>query len=41
MVIPVSKHNNEYAESVRETLVESGFYADVDVSGKTLEKKVG
>ncbi len=40
MVIPVSKHNNDYAESVRATLVEAGFYADVDVSGKTLDKKV-
>jgi threonyl-tRNA synthetase len=40
MVIPVSHKNDVYAESVRATLVEAGFFADVDVSGKTLDKKV-
>lgn len=34
MVIPVSKHTNVYAESVRATLAEAGFYVDIDTSGK-------
>lgn len=40
MVIPVSKHNNDYAEEVYARLVQLGYYAEVDVSGKTLDKKI-
>jgi threonyl-tRNA synthetase len=34
MVIPVAKKFNIYAEEVQKTLVSSGFFADVDLSGK-------
>ena len=34
MVIPVTKKFNEYAESVKETLVKAGYFAEVDMSGK-------
>jgi threonyl-tRNA synthetase len=40
MVVPVTKKFNDYAESVKETLVGSGYFAEVDLSGKTLDKKV-
>ena len=35
MVIPIStKDNAEYAEEVKARLVEAGFFADIDLSGK-------
>jgi len=40
MVIPVAKKFSVYAESVQATLVESGFFCDIDLSGKTLDKKI-
>lgn len=40
MVIPVTKKFNDYAEKVQASFVEAGFFCDVDLSGKTLDKKV-
>jgi threonyl-tRNA synthetase len=40
MLIPVHAANNEYAESVRAKLHELGYYADVDLSKNTFQKKV-
>ncbi|EGV64598.1 threonyl-tRNA synthetase [Yamadazyma tenuis] len=41
LVVPVGVKYNEYAESLKEQLVKKyGFYADVDVTGNTLQKKV-
>lgn len=41
LVVPVGVKYFEYAESLKDTLVKQhGFYADVDVSGNTLQKKV-
>jgi len=40
MVIPVSHKYDEYAEYVKEAFSNFGFFADVDVTGSTLNKKV-
>lgn len=40
LVVPVGVKYNEYAEEVRQKLHDAGFYADVDVTGNTLQKKV-
>ncbi|KAG0687716.1 threonyl-tRNA synthetase [Pichia californica] len=40
LVVPVGVKYNEYAEEVRQKLHNAGFYADVDVTGNTLQKKV-
>lgn len=41
LVVPVGVKYNEYAESLKDKLVKTyGFYADVDVTGNTLQKKV-
>jgi threonyl-tRNA synthetase len=40
MVIPVHKDWNEYCQEVRDKLHDEGFYADVDVSKATFQKKV-
>ncbi|KAJ1730819.1 threonyl-tRNA synthetase [Coemansia biformis] len=40
MVVPVTGVVFGYAESVRKQLHDAGFYADVDVSGDTLNKKI-
>jgi threonyl-tRNA synthetase len=40
MVIPVHKQFNDYAEQVKQTMIDSGFFCDTDLSGKTLDKKV-
>jgi len=39
MVIPVAKKFNIYAEEVQKTLVSSGFFAEVDLSGKVGKKE--
>ena len=39
-IVPVSKKFNDYAREVAEILTREGFYADVDDSDKTLQKKV-
>lgn len=39
-VIPVSPANNEYAQDVQGRLSAAGFYADADLSGATLNKKI-
>jgi threonyl-tRNA synthetase len=36
MIVPVAKKYNIYAESVQATLVESGFFCDIDLSGKVM-----
>eukprot|EP00118_Oscarella_pearsei_P011794 m.81867 g.81867 ORF g.81867 m.81867 type:complete len:665 (+) comp36266_c0_seq9:28-2022(+) len=40
MVLPVHNELNNYAQSVCKTLVETGFYADVDISNLRLNKKI-
>lgn len=40
MVIPVGKKFDDYADSVKNKLAEAGYFCDVDLSGKTLEKKI-
>merc|ERR1712039_243118 len=39
-LVPVDPQFTGYAEKVRERLRAAGFYADVDGSGRTLNKKV-
>lgn len=40
LVVPVGVKYFEYAEEVQQKLHDAGFFADVDVSGNTLQKKV-
>jgi threonyl-tRNA synthetase len=40
MVVPVHAEFNSYCEAVREKLHDNGFYAEVDVSKATFQKKV-
>ncbi|KAJ2553191.1 threonyl-tRNA synthetase [Coemansia sp. RSA 1933] len=40
MVVPVTGVVYDYAQTVRKTLHDAGFYADVDVGGETLNKKI-
>lgn len=40
LVVPVGVKFQDYAQEVRDKMVEAGFYADVDLSGNTLQKKV-
>lgn len=40
MVVPVHKEWNEYCQEVRDRLHAEGFYADVDLSKATFQKKV-
>ncbi|GMG48938.1 unnamed protein product [Ambrosiozyma monospora] len=40
LVVPVGVKYFEYAEKVQRKLILEGFYADVDLSGNTLQKKV-
>ena len=40
LVVPVGVKYIEYAEEVRQKLHDAGFFADVDVTGNTLQKKV-
>ena len=40
MLIPVHAQFNEYCEEVRQKLHDEGFYADVDLSKATFQKKV-
>jgi threonyl-tRNA synthetase len=40
LVVPVGVKYFEYAEEVQQKLHNAGFYADVDVTGNTLQKKV-
>jgi len=40
MIVPVHAEFNEFAENVREMLHKEGFYADVDISKSTFQKKV-
>ncbi|KAG0676844.1 threonyl-tRNA synthetase [Kluyveromyces marxianus] len=40
LVVPVGVKFQEYAQEVRDKMAEAGFYADVDLSGNTLQKKV-
>lgn len=40
MIVPVHAEFNDYCQSVRDQLHEKGFYADVDLSKATFQKKV-
>ena len=40
LVVPVGVKFQDYAQEVRDKMAEAGFYADVDLSGNTLQKKV-
>ena len=40
LVVPVTQSVYEYAQDVRSTLWDHGFYADVDLSDNTLNKKI-
>lgn len=40
LVVPVGVKFQEYAQEVRDKMAEAVFYADVDLSGNTLQKKV-
>lgn len=40
LVVPVGVKYQEYAQSIRDELVANDFYADVDLTGNTLQKKV-
>lgn len=40
LVVPVGVKYQEYAQEVRDQLHNAGFYADVDLTGNTLQKKV-
>ena len=40
LVVPVGVKYQEYAQEVRDKLHAAGFYADVDLTGNTLQKKV-
>ncbi|CAR21241.1 threonine--tRNA ligase THS1 [Lachancea thermotolerans CBS 6340] len=40
LVVPVGVKYQEYAQEVRDKLCEQDFYADVDLTGNTLQKKV-
>merc|ERR1712070_1137477 len=40
MVVPVHKDFNDYCQEVRDKLHDAGFYADVDTSKATFQKKV-
>ncbi|AET41280.1 threonine--tRNA ligase THS1 Ecym_7461 [Eremothecium cymbalariae DBVPG len=40
LVVPVGVKYQEYAQKVRDQMVEAGFYADADLGSNTLQKKV-
>lgn len=40
LVVPVGVKYQDYAQKVRDQLWDAGFYADVDLTGNTLQKKV-
>ena len=40
MVVPVGVKYQDYAQEIRDKLHAAGFYADVDLTGNTLQKKV-
>lgn len=40
LVVPVGVKYQDYAQEVRDKLHNAGFYADVDLTGNTLQKKV-
>lgn len=40
MVVPVSGPCYDYAQKVRDTIFEAGYYADVDTGASTLDKKI-
>lgn len=40
LVVPVGVKYQDYAQEVRDKMHDAGFYADVDLSGNTLQKKV-
>lgn len=40
LVVPVGVKYQEYAQQVRDKMHNAGFYADVDLTGNTLQKKV-
>lgn len=40
LVVPVGVKYQEYAQQIRDKLWDAGFYADVDLTGNTLQKKV-
>ncbi|SCV99862.1 LAFE_0B04148g1_1 [Lachancea fermentati] len=40
LVVPVGVKYQDYAQEVRDKCAAAGFYADVDLSGNTLQKKV-
>ena len=40
LVIPIMKGAHSYAEEVRQIFHDTFFYADVDLSGNTLQKKI-
>lgn len=40
LIVPVMPVLNEYAEEVQSILKRNGFYADTDLSGNTLQKKI-
>ncbi|CCD22391.1 threonine--tRNA ligase THS1 NDAI_0A02330 [Naumovozyma dairenensis CBS 421] len=40
LVVPVGVKYQDYAQEVRDQLHNAGFYADVDLTGNTLQKKV-
>ena len=40
MVVPIHKDWNDYSQGVRDKLHAEGFYADVDLSKATFQKKV-
>lgn len=40
LVVPVGVKYQEYAQQVRDKMHNAGFYADIDLTGNTLQKKV-
>lgn len=40
LVVPVGVKYQEYAQQVRDKMHNAGFYADVDLTGNTLQKKI-
>merc|ERR1719390_374807 len=40
MVVPVSKAYADYAQSVQKRIKQAGYYVDVDLSARTLNKMV-
>eukprot|EP01116_Phalansterium_solitarium_P016837 TRINITY_DN39_c1_g1_i1.p1 TRINITY_DN39_c1_g1~~TRINITY_DN39_c1_g1_i1.p1 ORF type:complete len:712 (-),score=188.47 TRINITY_DN39_c1_g1_i1:190-2325(-) len=40
IVVPVAEAHNKYADQVRQEVHDAGFFADVDVTDKTLQKKI-